>query len=756
MSTEPTTAEKLRGLPWDVGFSASNSVFSQFTYFGSVFVLFLDGLDLSKSEIGTLLSLLPFTGLIALFIAPTLARRGYKRSFLFSWSARTVISVFLLLTPLVSSQLGTQAVLGYVTVIVAIFAVWRSVGMTARLPWVQEFVPDTVRGKFSAISNMSSQAAAFVAIIIAGYVVERAVGLNGFMLLFALGVAFGVISVWSVKHVPGGAPTEGAEAKRASHRDMLQSARDRNFIVFLVGVGLMILASGPLVSFIPLFMQEEVGLGEGQVVWLQNGTLLGAFIFSYMWGWLADRYGSKPVMMSGIAIKAGLPLLWLAMPRYSDISLYVALVAAFMQGIGNMAWFIGATRLRFVAVVPPDHRASYQALYFAFIGIVGGFGQIIGGRILDASTSISGEFLFFTLDSYSVLFMLAIVMTFLAGALLRRVRADSPVTTGEFAAMFFRGNPFMALESLIRYHRARGERATVSMTERLGRGSSPLTVDELLEALSDPRFNVRYEAIIAIARRAPDDRLMNALIDVLNCGEPALGTMAAWALGRIGDEHAIEPLREGLDAEYRSVRAHCARSLGTLRDEEAASILLDRLENETDLGLQLAYSSALGKLRAEDATDTMLLYLRTFEEETARSELSLALARIVGDEHPYIQMLRQCEEDAATTTSQAVTALKRAVGEIEEDSDEILAVMDECADALARDDMERGVELLSTIIRMLPKFEYDKPVTEILEDCADCIELFGTERMEYAMLALHAMRMGLSQRRSAAFARVFR
>ena len=111
------------------------------------------------------------------------------------------------------------------------------------------------------------------------------------------------------------------------------------------------------------------------------------------------------------------------------------------------------------------------------------------------------------------------------------------------------------------------------MTERLGRGSSPLTVDELLEALADPRFNVRYEAIIAIARRAPDERLMNALIDVLNSGEPALGTMAAWALGRIGDENAIRPLREGLDAEYRSVRAHCARSLGTLRDEEAVSIL---------------------------------------------------------------------------------------------------------------------------------------------------------------------------------------
>ena len=80
MTSEPTTVEKLQGLRWANASNAALSVFVQLTFFGSVFVLFLNQLGLSKSQIGFVLSLMPFTGLIALFIAPAVARFGYKLS----------------------------------------------------------------------------------------------------------------------------------------------------------------------------------------------------------------------------------------------------------------------------------------------------------------------------------------------------------------------------------------------------------------------------------------------------------------------------------------------------------------------------------------------------------------------------------------------------------------------------------------------------------------------------------------------------
>ena len=90
--------------------------------------------------------------------------------------------------------------------------------------------------------------------------------------------------------------------------------------------------------------------------------------------------------------------------------------------------------------------------------------------------------------------------------------------------MFIHGNPFLAFESMIRYYRAKDERATVAMTERLGQSHSPLTVEELVEALADPRFNVRFEALISIARSNRDPRLVEALIEILE----GTGTGNAW------------------------------------------------------------------------------------------------------------------------------------------------------------------------------------------------------------------------------------
>ncbi len=70
MQSEPTTVEKLRGLPWSVATNAANAVFNQFTFFGSIFVLYLNSLGLNKTEIGLILALVPFSAILAPLFAP--------------------------------------------------------------------------------------------------------------------------------------------------------------------------------------------------------------------------------------------------------------------------------------------------------------------------------------------------------------------------------------------------------------------------------------------------------------------------------------------------------------------------------------------------------------------------------------------------------------------------------------------------------------------------------------------------------------
>ncbi len=557
-----STTQKMRALPWSLAGGAANTVFAQFTFFGPVFVLFLNELKISSVQIGFLLSLLPFMGLVALFVAPTVARFGFKRTYLIFYTARKFITALLLVVPWVTLQFGPEATLTFVALIVIGFGLCKAIAETGYFPWVQEFIPGSIRGKYTATSNVFSSLAAVVAVAIASYVLSLPGGLERYQLLFAVAVVFGLLMVWLYSHVPGGAPVDRATTRPTTYRDLLRTARDSNLLYYLAGIALITFGTGPLYSFLPLFMDGQIGLTESQIVLLSTATLIGGLVLSNLLGWSADRYGSKPVMLTGVVMLGILPLGWLLMPRASSASLIAALAIAFAQGIASTAWMVGSGRLLFVSIVPDDRKSEYMAVYYAAIGLMGGVSQLIGGGLLDAFSGISGQFLFISLDPFTPLMIAGIVLPLLSLLVFRRVRPDSDVSIGEYAGMFTHGNPIYALENMVRFYRARDERSMVVMTERLGLTHSPLTVDELLEALTDPRFNVRYEAIISIARMPPQPRLTKALTDVLEGTELSLSNVTAWALGRIGDSSAIPALRSGLDSNYRSVQAHCARALG--------------------------------------------------------------------------------------------------------------------------------------------------------------------------------------------------
>lgn len=738
-SDEPTNVEKIRRLPWSIASNAANTVFVQFTYFGSAFVLFLNQLGVNNSQIGLVLSLFPLFGLVALFIAPTVARFGYKRTFLIFYSTRKVVTAFLLFIPWVLGRFGSTTTLIYIMVIVIIFALCRAISETALYPWKQEYVPDSVRGKFAASTNIYSRLTGVVAAGVGGYIISRSEGLDRFIILIGIGVVFGLISAWTASFRPGGASTKGTAAEQTSIQNLLLVVRDKNLLGYLVGFGLITLITAPVNSFLPLFMQDQVGLATGVVIWLQTGTLVGGLLTTYLWGWAADRYGSKPVMLSGVYLKLILPIGWIFIPQNDPFSVPVALTIALIQGAAEVAWIIGSARLLYVAVVPPEKKTEYMAIYYAAIGIFGGLSQLIGGRVLDLSSGLEGQLYFIDLNPFTPIFLAALILPIFSLLFLQRVKGDNQFTIGDFVTMFVKGNPFAALGTLPRYYLARDEETAVSVTERLGQTKSPLTVEELLDALKDPRFNVRFEAIISIARMPSDPRLIEALKRMLNGTELSLTVVAAWALGRMGDKEALDALHEGLHSEYRSIRAHCARALGSLGDMESIPLLLERLEGETDIGLQMAYGSTLGKLQAETAVQPLLHLLDAIHNSGARRELALSLALIIDQEQPFISLLRQANEDAGTAFSQSVTALEKRFQKNQAGSEALLAHLHESANAYARQQIEKGNQLLSKAIHLWLKQVEDEALALILKTCTTKLERSAEQDTVYTLLALTAM-----------------
>ncbi len=724
-STEPTKLAKLQGLRWAIAGNSLNTFFAQFTLFGSVFVLFLDTLGMDKSQIGLLLSLLPFASIIAPLAAPTIARFGYKRAFLTAFGVRKVVILFLLLTPLVAATYGEQGTVLFVAVVVGIFALLRALVETAHLPWVQEYVPSSVRGKFSATDSFFVTISGMTAVLIAGVVINNTSGLSGYMLLMGSGVMLGFASLWAYTFVPGGARSPVRMSKTQRNESFQVALKDPDYRWYLAGVGLITIGTIPLASFLPLYLQEQAGIAAGQVIWIQIGTLAGALASGYLWGWTADRYGSKPVMLSGTLLLAATPFIWWFLPGAGGIGLMLALGAAFAQGVANLGWAIGAGRLLFVNIVPPRHKVGYMAIYSACVGLIAGVSQVSSGYLIDLFQRIpalSGTGL---LNPYTPLILLAITMPVISFVILRRIQPGLGVGTLEFAGIFLHGNPFVAMSSLVKFNLAKDEQATVLRTEQMGQARSRLTVEELLSALNDPRFSVRYEAIIAISRTRSDPRLTEALINVLTGTEVALSVNAAWALGRTRDRSALPALRDATHSQYKSIQVHAIRALGVLSDTESKPLLLARIKSEPEVGVQMACASSLGRLGVSEAIDPILSLMTRIKNPGARLELALALARTIGDESPFIRLARRVQADPGTVSAQALTSMRAQMGLKRRGgsaSEAVQAAYGACTDALAQDELDLGAHRLSTLIRALPDEQIPAEVQQVLSACANVME----------------------------------
>ena len=437
-----------------------------------------------------------------------------------------------------------------------------------------------------------------------------------------------------------------------------------------------------------------------------------------------------------------LPVLWFVMPRASLLSLPIALGISLFQGIASTGWGIGSGRLLFVGIVSTENRTEYLSQYNAWTGVLSGVGSIVAGSLLQSFSSLQTTIFSFRVDSYSVLFGIGFLLSLGAVILLSSLRIAREAGLGEFAGLFFHGNPLLAISSVIRFYYAREESDVVTATQRLGTTRSPLTVEELINSLNDPRFYVRFEAMVSITRHSTDDRLIQALIDVMEGPDPALSVIAAWALGRLGSVKAVSALQNAFHhSKYRSVKAHAARALGTLGDMDSIPSLIKQVQNDPDFGLRVACASSLGKLKVTEATPDLLhiLYLDSYPQ--SRREMGLSLARLLDAERKYIELNRKLDEDPGTALAQEMDVLRGILGR--QSIENLASNIIEARDEFALGNLESGFAHLSDTIDLLLPQEPELHCKQILLECSRCIREFGKDRLEYPILSVIVLARGM-------------
>jgi MFS family permease len=428
-SPNPTDQEKIKALPWCLAASVLNGIFGLWTFCGSVFLLFLSALGLPKGQIGTLLALFPFCGVLALGIAPLVTRLGRKRVYLAGYGSRKFVMASLLLLPWILSAYGSTPAMVFLFSVIGVFAVLRVMAETAYYPWQQEFVPNRVRGKFTAWQTWLGLLFACLALMVAGQVIGPGTDLKRFFILIAAGSALGFIGIMLMLKIPGGQPVREPVQFGAHLANLGEALRDRNFLAYLGGMGGFTVGTMLLIVFLPLYLKEEIQLSAGTVVRLDAVVMIGGILASLGCGGLADRFGSRPVLMPALLLSLLVPLGWLVLPRQLAHPVAWCIALQLIYGIGLYAANLGAVRLLYNGVVPLHKNTAYTAIYYAWMGITGGVAPLIAGGLLAACGDWQGQVGPFRIDGYSILFLLSLLLQVVGGWFYFRVKPDDVHTT---------------------------------------------------------------------------------------------------------------------------------------------------------------------------------------------------------------------------------------------------------------------------------------------------------------------------------------
>jgi MFS family permease len=387
-----TPDEQNRGMFWLITGNGLSTILVDTNFYGNFFMLFLAELKLDTGKIGSILSLLSLCGMLSLVLAPTVARVGYRRGWLFYAWFRLIFAALLLAAPLTEHRWGGGAAFALVALCVVGFGFSRAVGDTSILPWSQVLIPDPKRGRFNAVTLIVQQLCKLLTVLALGVLIAQRAGLRPYMQAIACGLIVGVAACWSYARMPGGQPmrrqpaaadTEAAHGVTASSvpsfKSMWATVRvDRSFALYLTGMVVTIVAQCMLGSFVPLFLKDVARMPSSRVIWLDAAGMVGGLGTSYLWGWCADRFGSKPMMLLSAMAFLSIPVLNIL----AEWQLFFGVLGAVAMGLSYAGWNITLVRFLYTNAMPPQKAPSYTAVYNAIFGLSGAIGPFVAGQFL--------------------------------------------------------------------------------------------------------------------------------------------------------------------------------------------------------------------------------------------------------------------------------------------------------------------------------------------------------------------------------------
>ncbi len=498
------------------------------------------------------------------------------------------------LLPLMSEQLPRKELFAGLLIISSVFG---SFAAPAFLAWLTDLVPPDHRGRYFGRRNMILGLVAAAAALPPALFLDQAVKYGrfapalGFSVLFGLGTLCLFLSLWSISRMPDvprePSPHKGLRGVLAFYREPFLSPNFRHLLMFNITFVFGQMFAGQIGT---VYMLEQIRM---PYLMVQVAGLIAALFSSLgmpFWGYLADKFGNRPLLLlSGTGV-VFLPYLWFL--SHPERYLWSVGVIYGIQVLAGFLWAgVGLTQFNLnVAVAPREQRALYMGALSAIVAVVGGLANLLSGALMELMKPFVPD-----PTRFFVLFAGASLFRLLALPWLARVHEPQGVPTGYVLTQLrasVRPRGWLAMRQL---RRRADEASRLQAVRTLAAERTALAVEELVQALHDPSSEVRREAARALGEIG-DPRALPALLKMLNDPTSDIVAECAEALGKIGSPDAIPHLLPLLEAERIETRLAVVQALRQMGDPRALPALLERLEHAPGPLEQSRLLEAIGHL----------------------------------------------------------------------------------------------------------------------------------------------------------------
>ena len=576
---------------------------------GNTITLYALALNANSTAIG-LLTAFMYMCYFAIPFGKLMVRRfGIVNTFAYTWFLRNFSLLPMLFIPFFYFS-GKQADAVFMLLsAVALFNFFRGAGIIANNPVIGILAPGKDRSSYIVRVSLTNNSATFAAIIFLTvflwFFTRRGFDIvSVYNITSVIGIITGVASSFLLFKLPDPAFEHKKEAVRAAKAEgkskkevralkwdkrneeggsftsaVKDAFKDKNFTVYIASFFIIQFGIGLARPFIIVYGKAVYSVPDNLVIIFSLASTAGSLLVGLLMRLLIDRMGAKPmyVIFTALSMTALLPAIAAPAMGLPTAAFIFLILFSITVNMGFTAQ-LDASQAYFFGIVPGKAVMDLSMLYYFVLGITGGAGSVLGGRILD----IFSQHGISNLSAYRIFFS-AIAVIILCGIIFQsRLLNLGGRHVKDTLAVIFSPRDMKTLNLLYKLNSNESLKTEEKILHELTAIASPEAADGLNRYMHSPRFAIRYSALSALKSL---DKLSaankDALLYELENGEFTTASAAAETLGHFKVHQAAPLLRKSLESADYLLAGETMIALARLNDT-ASQVKISRILSQTD------------------------------------------------------------------------------------------------------------------------------------------------------------------------------